>query len=245
MAAVISGALKTLRGRWLRWSVAAYAVGAFWWVGRGARSVLESTRPVHPGTRSALARRWAELPAAVRTPSQTLGTFAVGCEGTHGVFPKCNLACTPCYHSRDANRVAVDGGHTRDHVEAQMSLLERIRGPRSHAQLIGGEVSLLPAEDHYQALSVMRGHGREPMSFTHGDFDEEYLRAVAIGPDGRRRLRRISFAAHFDSLMFGRRGIERPADEASLTPYRERFTAMFHRLRHQYGVRFFLAHNRR
>ena len=50
-------------------------------------------------------------------------------------------------------------------------------------------------------------------------------------------------SAHFDSLMFGRRGIPRPPDEASLNPYRERFAAMFARLRREHGVRYFLAHN--
>ncbi|MHA7199186.1 hypothetical protein [Arthrobacter alkaliphilus] len=37
----------------------------------------------------------------------------------------------------------------------QMTLLRHIRGPRAQAQLIGGEVSLLPAEDHAAALTVM------------------------------------------------------------------------------------------
>ena len=44
--------------------------------------------------------------------------------------------------------------------------------------------------------------------------------------------------------MFGRRGIPRPPDEASLNPYRERFAAMFARLRREHGVRSFLAHNK-
>ncbi|WP_353649975.1 radical SAM domain-containing protein [Nakamurella sp. A5-74] len=124
-----------------------------------------------------------------------------------------------------------------------MGLLRRRRGPRAHAQLIGGEVSLLPPEDHAAALLIMREHGREPMSMTHGDFDYDYLQALAVGPDGDRRFDRLSFAAHFDSLMFGRRGIERPADEAALNPYRQQFVAMFTRLRREHGVRSFLAHN--
>jgi hypothetical protein len=202
-----------------------------------------STRPVHPETRAALQRRWAELPDAVKTPAQALGQHAVGCEGTHGVFPRCNLACTPCYHSRDANRVAVDGGHTRREVAGQMALHRRLRGPRAHAQLIGGEVTLLPPEDHAATLEVMRDNGREPMSMTHGDFDYEYLEALAVGADGRRRFGRLSFAGHFDMMMFGRREIARPVDEAALNPYRERFVAMFERLRSEHGVRFFLAHN--
>ena len=210
---------------------------------RRLREAELATRPVHPETRAALARRWAELPEGVRTKSQTLGRHAVGCEGTHGVFPRCDLACTPCYHSRDANRVAVSGDHTRTEVAAQMGLFRRLRGPRAHAQLIGGEVSLLAPDDHAATLRIMREHGREPMSMTHGDFDYDYLAALALGPDGEPRLRRLSFAGHFDMLMFGRRGIERPTDEASLNPYRRRFAAMFARLRREHGVRYFLAHN--
>jgi hypothetical protein len=52
-----------------------------------------------------------------------------------------------------------------------MELLRHRRGPRAHAQLIGGEVSLLPPDDHAAALLIMREHGREPMSMSHGDFD--------------------------------------------------------------------------
>ncbi|MGH3261518.1 MAG: hypothetical protein ACRDNS_05935, partial [Trebonia sp.] len=200
-------------------------------------------RTVDPEFVDALQRRWEQLPEVVKTPGQLLGRHAVGCEGTHGVFPKCNLACTPCYHSRDANRVRVDGAHTRDHVEAQMALLREQRGPVAHAQLIGGEVTLLDPNDHAATLSVMRTYGREPMSFTHGDFDYEYLEKLVLGPDGNRRLARVSFAAHFDKFMFGRRGIERPDSEQALNPYRQRFADMFVRLRREHGVRFFLAHN--
>jgi hypothetical protein len=207
------------------------------------RAVVAAFRPADPEFAAALARRWAELPETARTPGQLLGRHAVGCEGTHGVFPKCNLACTPCYHSRDANQVRVDGPHTLARVRAQMALLRERRGPRAHAQLIGGEVTLLDPDDHAAALAIMRDHGREPMSFTHGDIDYLYLEKLVLGPGGRRRLRRVSFAAHFDSLMFGRRGIPRPPDEASLNPYRERFAAMFTRLRREHKVRYFLAHN--
>ena len=77
-----------------------------------ARELARLVRDGDPDFTAALAARWAGLPDVVKTPGQVLGRKAVGCEGTHGVFPKCNLACTPCYHSRDANRVAVDGGHT-------------------------------------------------------------------------------------------------------------------------------------
>ncbi len=205
-----------------------------WWAG---------TTPVHPETRVALRRRWAELPAAARTAAQTLGRHAVGCEGTHGVFPRCDLACTPCYHSRDANRVATDGGHTVREVGRQMAVLRAVRGPHAHAQLIGGEVTLLDPDDHAAALQVMRDHGREPMSMTHGDVGADYLRRLVLGPDGRRRLDRVSFAGHFDMLMFGRRGLPRPPDEQSLNPFREKFARDVRALRRAHGVRSFLAHN--
>jgi len=207
------------------------------------RDLARVVRHGDPEFTAAMAARWAALPAIVKTPGQILGRHGVGCEGTHGVFPRCNLACTPCYHSRDANRVRIDGAHTVAEVEQQMRLLRKVRGPRAHAQLIGGEVSLLPAPAHAEALQVMRDHGREPMSFSHGDFDYDYLRELAVCADGRRRFARLSFAAHFDMFMFGRRGIPRPSDELSLEPYRRRFAAMFARLRREHGVRSFLAHN--
>ncbi len=207
------------------------------------RAVARLTRPFDPEKRAALARRWASLPEHVKNPAQMLGRHAVGCEGTHGVFPKCNLACTPCYHSRDANRVRVDGEHTIAEVDRQMAMLRTHRGPVAHAQLIGGEVTLLSPDDHAETLLAMRRHGREPMSMSHGDFDEEYLTRLVLGPDGRRRLHRVSFAGHFDMMMFGRRGIPRPGSERELNPYRKRFVDMFHRVRRRYGVRYFVAHN--
>ncbi|MEV8310872.1 radical SAM domain-containing protein [Streptomyces flavidovirens] len=207
------------------------------------RAVEHATRPYDPEFVAAMERRWAELPDVVKTPGQIIGQHGVGCEGTHGVFPKCNLKCTPCYHSKDANQVRVDGLHTQEHVAAQMGLLRTLRGPRSHAQLIGGEVSLLPPDDHAAALEIMREHGREPMSFTHGDFDYAYLEQLAVGDDRKRRFARLSFAAHFDKFMYGRRGIERPPSEQALNPYRQRFADMFAKLRREHGVRYFLAHN--
>lgn len=207
------------------------------------KKLERASRPVHPVTERVLAERWAALPPGVRTEKQILGRHAVGCEGTHGVFPKCDLTCSPCYHSKDANKVRIDGAHTVTQVEAQMRLLQRSRGPRAHAQLIGGEVSLLDPEDHAAALEVMRSYGREPMSMSHGDFDSAYLRALALDDTGAPRFRRLSFAAHFDSLMRGRSGIPRPRTEAELNPFRARFVEMFRELRRDHGVRSYLAHN--
>ncbi|MBA3736230.1 MAG: radical SAM domain-containing protein [Actinobacteria bacterium] len=207
------------------------------------RTLERWTRPVDPEVRTALDRRWAELPAQVKTRSQTVGRHSVGCEGTHGVFPRCNLACTPCYHSEDANKVRIDGTHTLVEVDRQMAYLRSRRGPRAHAQLIGGEVTLLTPEVHAEALKLMRRHGRLPMSMTHGDFDYDYLEQLALAPDGMPRFGLLSFAGHFDSLMIGRRGIKRPRSERDLHPYRQRFCEMFQRLQREHGVRHYLAHN--
>lgn len=209
-----------------------------WW-----RKLEYSTRPVDDETRSALDRRWNELPTRVKTPAQTLGRAGIGCEGTHGVFPRCNFACSPCYHSKDANRVRVDGPHTLSEIEAQMALLRSTRAPHAHAQLIGGEVSLLDPDDHAEVLSIMHRHGREPMSFTHGDFDYDYLDRVALDSQGQRRFGRLSFAAHIDMTMVGRRGIRRVDNEEELDPFRQRFCSMFDRLNREHGVRNYLAHN--
>lgn len=208
-----------------------------------ARRLELETRPIHPETRAALDKRWAELPEHAKTPEQLLGRCAVGCEGTHGVFPKCNLTCSPCYHSADANKVRIDGDHTVTEVTRQMGLLRQIRGPRAHAQLIGGEVSLLPPKAHRDTPKAMRAVGREPMSMTHGDFDYDYLLDVVLDDDGKPAFTKVSFAAHFDSLMRGRRGAVRPRSEAELNPFREKFAQMFIDLKAQTGVQSYLAHN--
>jgi hypothetical protein len=203
----------------------------------------EMTQPMTLQAREALERRWRELPEHVKTPAQIVGRRSLGCEGTHGVFPQCDFACKPCYHSTDANKVRIDGPHTISEIESQMAFLQSARGPAANAQLIGGEVSLLHAEDHAAAIAVMRAHGRMPMSFTHGDIEESYLQAVVLDAHGKRRFRNIAFAGHFDTTMHGRKGAEKPETEAELDPFRERFAAMFTRLKQAHGISSYLAHN--
>lgn len=198
------------------------------------------TRPGQPSSSA----RYENLPVHVKTPSQMLGRLSPGCEGTQGVFPKCNFACRPCYHSERANAVRVDGFHTITQVAQQMHLLQNLRGPTGHCQLIGGEVSLLSPDDHALALQTMRFYGRVPMSFTHGDFDYDYLRKLATLSSGRPRFSRIDFAVHFDIGMRGRRGVpSKFTEEIQLSPYRRRFVDMFRRLKREHGVNFYLAHN--
>ncbi len=213
-------------------------------IGTRLRELEVATRPEHPDLSAALAARWAQLPAHVKQPNQMLGRRMTGCEGTHGVFPRCDLACTPCYHGKEAQRVGTDGDHTEREVDRQMALLRELRGPGQHAQLIGGEVTLLGPDDHARALQAMIRHGRKPMSMTHGDFDYAYLEALALDPQtGTPRFAHLAFAGHFDSLMLGRRGIKRARSEAELHPYRARFCEMFERLEREHGVTHYLAHN--
>ena len=207
------------------------------------RAFETRTRPVDPHTKAALDRRWNELPKSQQLPSQVLGKRTTGCEGTHGVFPKCDFACKPCYHSSDANKVRVDGPHTLTEVERQMEFMSSTNATTTYAQLIGGEVSLLEAQDHAKALEIMWANGRKPMSFTHGDFDYDYLRAIAVDDDGKPRFREISFACHIDTTMVGRTGFKKPESEAQLNEARANFAAMFDRLKAEYGVKAFLAHN--
>ncbi|MGE0305935.1 MAG: radical SAM domain-containing protein [Acidimicrobiia bacterium] len=204
---------------------------------------LRATRPVDPEAAAVLAERWASLPEHVKTPAQLLGRRIAGCEGTHGAFPACDFACKPCYHSADANKVPVNGAHTVAEVERQMVYLRRRRGPSQHAQLIGGEVTLLSPADHAEALEAMRRNGRMPMSMTHGDFDYGYLERLVLQDNGSRRFEHVAFAAHIDSTMHGRTGFAHPTSEEELQPAREAFCAMFRRLRDEHGVRSHLAHN--
>lgn len=208
-----------------------------------ARAWEVRTRSVDLASADAAARRWATLPEHVKTDAQLIGRRSTGCEGTHGVFPACDFACKPCYHSKDANKVRIDGPHTLEQVEQQMTFLQQAWAPAAFAQLIGGEVSLLPPAIHARALEIMHAHGRRPMSMTHGDFDEQYLKHLVIGEDGSPRFPSVSFAAHIDSTMFGRRGAHKPSSEAELHGHRAAFCAMFDQLRHDHGVRSYLAHN--
>jgi hypothetical protein len=210
---------------------------------RQLRELERVSRPLAPEVDEAFGRRWRSLPPHARTDAQMVGRRSLGCEGTHGVFPKCNFTCTPCYHSSDANRVRVDGPHTVDHVREQMRFLRDQRGPAAFAQLIGGEVSLLDPDDHAAALEEMWEAGRIPMSFSHGDFTYDHLRSVSVRPDGTPRFPSVSWALHIDSTMVGRRGAKKPRSEAELHPSRVEAIARFDRLRREHKIRSYVAHN--
>ena len=117
----------------------------------------------------------------------------------------------------EANRVPVDRRHTVTEVERQMAYLRDRRGPSQFVQLIGGEVSLLPPDDHAEAVAVMRRYDRIPMSFSHGDVDEDHLEAVVLDADGQPRFDHVAFAIDVDSTMRGRQGHRTPPTKRSCT----------------------------
>ena len=207
------------------------------------RQLELATRTVDPEVADALERRWDEMPEHARTANQTMGRHTTACEGTHGVFPKCDFACSPCYHSKEANLVRIDGEHTIREIDKQMAYMRKRRGPGQYAQLIGGEVSLLSSDDHARALRTMLDHERKPMRFTHGDFDYEYLRGIAVDENDAPRFDHLSFAGHFNTTIVGRRGAKRPNTEHELHDHRDRFCELFKRLEREYGITHYLAHN--
>lgn len=206
------------------------------------RDVVRATEPLPAEVDEAFRRRWDGLPDHVRTDAQMVGRRSLGCEGTHGVFPKCNFSCTPCYHSAEVNQVRIDGPHTVAEVRAQMAFLRRERGPAAFAQLIGGEVSLLDPDHHAAALAEMWAAGRIPMSFSHGDFSYDYLRAVSVDPHDRPRFPSVSWSLHIDTTMTGRTGAKKPLRESKLHAARAEACRRFERLRREHGVRSYLAH---
>jgi hypothetical protein len=173
-----------------------------------------------------------------------LGKRTAGCEGTHGVFPRCNLACTPCYHSREANRVRTDGTHTVAEVDRQMAQLRAVRGPGAEraAHRRRGDAAR-PRRPRAGAAGHAAPRAQADVDVTRR-LRLEHLERLVIDPaTGERRLEHLSFAGHFDSLMFGRRGIKRVRSEDELNEHRRRFCEMFERLEREHGVTSYLAHN--
>ncbi len=101
-------------------------------------------------------------------------------------------------------------------------------------------ISLEPVESHVEAqVSALFVPENSRLAQIHTGHREE----IVLDADGRPRFDRVSFAAHFDSLMRGRRGAVRPHRENELNPFREKFVRMFVDLQRDHGVRSYLAHN--
>ena len=63
--------------------------------GLGFEEVARRMRRSPGGVRVLWLRALEQLRRLRSVPGQALGRRTMGCEGTHGVFPRCDLACTP------------------------------------------------------------------------------------------------------------------------------------------------------
>jgi len=183
-----------------------------------------------------LERRWRELPARARTPTQMAGVAGVACGATHGVMERCNIACTSCYLTGIANR-------TRplpfDQVRAQLDELRAHLGHGGKAQITSGEVTMLPLEDLGRIVSYADRIGLDPMVMTNGiRFLEEPLYLERLVAD--HGLRKFSF--HVDVTQRGRSEHRPGARERDLHPVRDRLASEIRRVRRTTGARVHAAH---
>jgi molybdenum cofactor biosynthesis enzyme MoaA len=188
--------------------------------------------PVHPENRDHLARLWAELPEALRDDRQMVGRQWEGCAATAGAMPRCDLACTSCYLSREAD-------HTPelpvDEVEAQLEAIRAHVGRWGNVQLTDGEVTLRSDADLVRILRTARRLELIPMLMTHGD---RLLHApgrleLLVREGG---LREVCF--HVDTTQRGRQAPwnRRVRDERELHPLRDRVAKLVRATRRSTGL---------
>ena len=144
------------------------------------------TRPVDHRFAAALERRWAELPEVARTPARCSAATGWAARAPTGCSRAAIWPAPPATTRAGPTGCASTAPTPSTEVEAQMRLLHEQRGPWAHAQLIGGEVTpARPRRPRRGARDDARW-GREPMSMTHGDVDEDRIRRLALDArDGR------------------------------------------------------------
>ena len=196
---------------------------------RAAWSAL--TEPVLPESRALLAKNWAQLPDALRTPHQMLGRQGNGCGATIGAMPRCDFACRGCYLGEEANKVPAESVEA---IKAQMRALRPILGPAGNLQLTDGEVTLRPVEEVIELLRYARSLELIPMLMTHGDsFRRRPGLLERLVVEGG--LREVSI--HVDTTQRGRVGEYRHATtEAQLNPLRAEFATMLRAARAATGL---------
>lgn len=182
--------------------------------------------PIDPEKRAALATRWGELPAELRTPSQVSGRQFTHCGFTTGAS-YCSFHCTHCYLPENANRVPLP---TMAEMRGQIAANRKLLGPGGGFQITGGDV----ADAYWRAgrpdelIEIVRlaaDSGLVPILMTHGQTLIEHTdfleRLILEGG-----LRQVS--VHIDTTQAGRRGfpIRAAKSEADLHPVREAFTQL-------------------
>lgn len=188
-----------------------------------ARSILNILRtPVLHETRANLARSWARLPEAYRSPRQMYGRQGNGCGATIGAMPRCDFACRGCYLGGEANRIPA---LPVDAIKAQMLALRETLGNAGNLQLTDGEVTLRPEAELIELLRYAQSIGLIPMLMTHGDsFRRRPGLLERLMVDGGL----VEVSIHVDTTQRGRQGSQwrNPSSEAELNPLRDEFAAM-------------------
>lgn len=183
-------------------------------------------------TRTLLAQAWANLPDALRTPTQFLGRHYAGCGATIGVMPRCDFTCRGCYLGTDANHIRP---RPVEDVKAQMRAIRGWLGPAGNLQLTDGEVTLRAEAEVVELVAYARGIGLVPMLMSHG---ETFRRKPGL-------LERLmvcgglsEISLHIDTTMRGRRdGYARATTEAELDALRAEFADLIRSARRSTGRR--------
>jgi hypothetical protein len=190
-----------------------------------------------------LRRRWAELPAELRTPNQVVGRHLTHCGFTIGAS-YCSFHCTHCYLPKNANEVPIP---SLAQMKEQIDANRRFQGPGGGLQITGGDV----ADAYWRAgrpgelVEIIRyaySVGLVPMVMTHGQTliqQPQFLEQLVV-EGGLRQV-----AVHIDMTQAGRHGypIGRVKSEADLHPVREAFTELGRSIRKKTGAPLEFAHN--
>lgn len=211
--------------------------------GRWTRRWQAFRQPLDAEKKSYLDRRWAELPAELKTPNQISGRHLTHCAFTLGAS-YCSFHCTHCYLPKNANEVPIP---SLEEMREQIRANRRLQGPGGGLQITGGDVADAywrsgRADELIEIIRYAYHVGLVPMLFTHGQTlieHPDFLERL-ITEGGLRQV-----AVHIDMTQAGRHGypINTIRSEADLHPVRQAFTELAREMRRRTGVRLEFAHN--
>ncbi|MGE3391761.1 MAG: hypothetical protein AB7O21_17260 [Gammaproteobacteria bacterium] len=182
--------------------------------------------------RTALAAAWADLPPALRLPTQFLGRHYAGCGATIGAMPRCDFSCRACYLGPDANSARPLASSD---VKAQMRALRAWLGPGGNLQLTDGEITLRQEAELIDLIAYARSIDLVPMLMTHG---ETFRRRPGLLERLVREGGLSEVCFHVDSTMQGRRDAYAQArNERALMGLRAEFGELVRTVRRRTGQR--------
>lgn len=188
--------------------------------------------PVLDDTRRNLARSWARVPEAYRSPRQMLGRAGNGCSATIGAMPRCDFACAGCYLGEAANTVPPE---PLEAIKAQLRAVRPAMGDAGNVQLTDGEITLRPVEELIELLRYARELRLIPMLMTHGD---TFRRRPGLLERLMVEGGLVEVSIHVDTTQRGRLGdaYRRARTEEELMPLREEFAAMIRDAKRRTGL---------